>query len=113
MCSLCVIKSHKLHDVIMCSELATSKEREHASNRIGNICQKVYDQMQRMEAIEEGLSLEIDQIRKVSFWTINLIGIGNMGIYCTYKGTYQTQWKFAKETLLELMSVTGIIIFVR
>lgn len=67
MCSLCVIKSHKLHDVIMCSELATSKEREHASNRIGNICQKVYDQMQRMEAIEEGLSLEIDQIRKVSF----------------------------------------------
>uniref|UniRef100_A0A915NWS2 RING-type domain-containing protein n=1 Tax=Meloidogyne floridensis TaxID=298350 RepID=A0A915NWS2_9BILA len=66
-CSLCVLKTHKDHDVIMCSDFASSKDREEAANLIADAAYRARSHVEKINGIHEQFNRGFDSIKQVFF----------------------------------------------
>uniref|UniRef100_A0A914KMR5 RING-type domain-containing protein n=1 Tax=Meloidogyne incognita TaxID=6306 RepID=A0A914KMR5_MELIC len=63
-CSLCVLKTHKDHDVIMCSDFASTKDREEAANLIADAAYRARSHVEKINGIHEQFNRGFDSIKQ-------------------------------------------------
>jgi hypothetical protein len=64
-CSLCVVKIHKDHNVVMCSDFASVKDRENAVNLIADAACRARSYVEQMKIIKEEFNRGFDNIKQV------------------------------------------------